>query len=87
MPGPTPGSGELTVLCKVHRRKCMLHAVEGYPARLRHMSRTGAPVEFCESQLFLVRLEYEADRDVVTGELESRDEAAAAAAVEAENAR
>lgn len=77
----TPDSAELTVVCKIHRRKVMLHADPGHPVRLRHMSSTGRPVEFCESQLFTVRHEYESVRESALAELETRDETVAAAAL------
>jgi hypothetical protein len=79
----TPDSAELTVICKIHRRKVMLFANPDYPARLRHMSSTGQPVEFCTSERFTVRRETEENRDQVFAALESRDEAASAAALEA----
>lgn len=82
-PVTTPDSAELTVVCHIHRRKIMLFANEGHPVRLRHMSSTGRPVEFCESQRFLVRRETEENRDQVFAALEARDEAASAAALEA----
>lgn len=80
-PATTPDSAELTVVCKIHKRKVMLFADPGYPIRLRHMSSTGRPVEYCESARFLMRLEYDANRDVVLAELESRDEGASAMAL------
>jgi hypothetical protein len=80
-PATTHDSAELTVVCKIHRRKVMLHADPGHPARLRHMSSTGRPVEFCESQRFTVRRESEENRDAAFAALETRDEAASAAAL------
>jgi hypothetical protein len=79
-PATTPDSAELTVICKIHRRKVMLFADPGFPVQLRHMSSTGKPVEFCTSQLFVVRRETAENRDQVFAALESRDEAASAAA-------
>jgi hypothetical protein len=83
-PATTPDSAELTVVCKIHRRKVMLHADPGHPARLRHMSSTGRPVEFCESQLFTVRHEYESGREPALAELETRDEAISVAKLESQ---
>jgi hypothetical protein len=72
MPGQGPGSGELTVLCKVHNRRVMLHEVPGYPARLAHISRAGTPADFCESVLYLARYECTADRGQILAELTAR---------------
>lgn len=74
-PVPTPVSGELTVLCKTHTRRVMLFATEGYPPRLRHMSKTGSPSEFCESVKFLVRRESVEVRETVLAEMTIRYEA------------
>ena len=66
---PAPGSVELTVLCRGHNRKCMMHAENGLPPRLRHMSSIGTPAEFCESALFVVRRESLESRETVLDEM------------------
>lgn len=60
---------ELTVLCALHQRRCMLVEESSGPAKIRHMSRVGTPVEYCSSQIFTVRHESKTDRETAYTEM------------------
>lgn len=64
-------SGDVTVLCKNHRRRCMLHQVPGFPARVAHISRAGTAAEYCDAVLFQIRHEYDTSREFAVAALEA----------------
>jgi hypothetical protein len=71
----TPDSADLTVVCRLHNRRVMVHTTEGSPPRIRHMSRVDTPAEFCDAIRFTVRREFLVeDRDAVLAELTAEQE-------------
>ena len=60
-------TGELSIICRAHRRRCYLVPPGDYPARICHEGGAG---DICVgSSMFLVRHEEEYTRDRVLGEL------------------
>lgn len=59
-------TGDLSIICRAHRRRCFLEPPGEYGARIRHEGGTG---ELCLSNTFLVRREEEYTRVRVLGEL------------------
>jgi len=62
-------TGELSIICRAHRRRCYLKPsrLDG-PVRVWHEG-TARGDDLCSSQMFLVRREHEYRRDRLLGEL------------------